>query len=104
MHSSVATRHQHAEVPDGSDSKLNIRGVCRAHPVTRAGGIPQSGPFQSTALKLKDEIPRRACYSLGTLWLMVECCFTSTETVGLLGTGAQGGHLDFHTPPELCTL
>ena len=30
------------------------------------------------------------------------CCFTSTETVGLLGTGAQDGHLDFHTAPELC--
>ena len=33
-------------------------------------------------------------------WL-VECCFTSTETVGLLGTGAQDGHLDFHTVPDL---
>ena len=30
---------------------------------------------------------------------LVECCFTSTETVGLLGTGAQDGHLDFHTAP-----
>ena len=29
--------------------------------------------------------------------IMVECCFTSTETVDLLGTGAQDGHLDFHT-------
>ena len=28
--------------------------------------------------------------------------FTSTETVGLLGTGAQDGHLDFHTVSELC--
>ena len=28
---------------------------------------------------------------------LVECCFTSTETVGLLGTGAQDSHLDFHT-------
>ena len=27
--------------------------------------------------------------------------FTSTETVASLGTGAQDGHLDFHTPPEL---
>ena len=27
--------------------------------------------------------------------------FTSTETVGLLGTEAQDGHLDFHTAPEL---
>ena len=33
-----------------------------------------------------------------------ECCFTSTETVGLLETGAQDVHLDFHTAPELCTL
>ena len=28
-------------------------------------------------------------------------CFTSTKTVGLLGTGAQDVHLDFHTAPEL---
>ena len=36
----------------------------------------------------------------------VECCFTSTGTVGLLGTGAEDGHLDFHTPPErsLCSF
>ena len=33
--------------------------------------------------------------------LMLKCCFTSTENVGLLGTGAQDGHLDFHTAPEL---
>ena len=32
---------------------------------------------------------------------LAEYCFTSTETVGLIGTGAQDGHLDFHTPPEL---
>ena len=32
----------------------------------------------------------------------LKCCFTSTETVGLLGTGAQDGHFDFHTAPELC--
>ena len=34
--------------------------------------------------------------------LMLKCCFTSTETVGVLGTGAQDGHLDFHTALELC--
>ena len=34
--------------------------------------------------------------------LFLECCFTSTETVGLLGTGAQDVHLNFHTAPELC--
>ena len=32
---------------------------------------------------------------------LLKCCFTFTETVGLLGTGAQDGHLDFHTAPEL---
>ena len=45
-------------------------------------------------------------YTPYTRWLadgrvVVECCFTSTETVGLLGTGAEDGHLDFHTAPEL---
>ena len=34
--------------------------------------------------------------------LLVECCFTFTETVGLLGTGAQDVHLNFHTAPEFC--
>ena len=35
---------------------------------------------------------------------LAKCCFTSTETVGLLGTGPQGVHLDFHTASELCTI
>ena len=35
-------------------------------------------------------------------WL--KCCFAFTETVGLLGTGAQDVHLDFHTAPELCYM
>ena len=35
---------------------------------------------------------------------LTECCFTSTETVGLLGTGAQDGHLDFHTDSDLCRI
>ena len=32
--------------------------------------------------------------------MLLKCCFTSTETVVLLGTGNQDGHLDFHTAPE----
>ena len=35
------------------------------------------------------------------LLLMLKCCFTSTKTVGLLGTGAHHVHLDFHTGPGL---
>ena len=37
------------------------------------------------------------CWTQDTMSVfLVECCFTSTETVDLLGTGAQDGHLDFH--------
>ena len=36
--------------------------------------------------------------------VLAECCFTPTETVGLLGTAAQDDHLDFHTAPELCLM
>ena len=36
------------------------------------------------------------------LLLFLKCCFTSTETVGLLGPWAQDSHLDFHTDLELC--
>ena len=32
---------------------------------------------------------------------VAECCFTSTETIGLLGMGAQDDHINFHTAPEL---
>ena len=50
------------------------------------GGVPVTAAVQHSAEK------------------MLKCCFTSTETVGLLGTGAQDVHLDFHTAPELCRL
>ena len=36
--------------------------------------------------------------------LSIVIMVTSTETVGLLGTGSQDGHLDFHTAPELCIV
>ena len=32
------------------------------------------------------------------------CTEICTETIGLLGTGAQDGHFDFHTAPELCVI
>ena len=41
---------------------------------------------------------------LRLLLLLLKYCFNSTQTVGLLGTGAQDVHLDFHTAPELCLL
>ena len=38
---------------------------------------------------------------------MVQCCFTSTETIRLVrmgSWGAQDGHLNLHTAPELCSI
>ena len=40
------------------------------------------------------------CGKLQPWWL--KSGFMSTETIGLLGTGTQNVHLDFHTAPELC--
>ena len=33
---------------------------------------------------------------------MLKCCFTSTETIGLVGMGARDIHLNLHAAPELC--
>ena len=61
--------------------------------------------------KIPDRQGRDARHPRPPLWLTktnkrvelkLKCCFTSTETVGLLGTGTQDVHLDFHTAPELC--
>ena len=44
-------------------------------------------------------LPVHTGSDLWGFFLLFLCCFTSTETVGLLGTGAQDGHLDFQTAP-----
>ena len=51
----------------------------------------------------RDGSPGRPPRLSHSSWAL-KCCFTSTETVGLLGTGAQDGLLDFHTAPELSEL
>ena len=43
----------------------------------------------------------RVQLALSAMSVVVEVLLSSTETVGLFGTGAQDGHLDFHTAPEL---
>ena len=47
-----------------------------------------------------EEVPCQVCVWQGTGVRgggLVDCCFTSTETVGLLGMGTQDNHLDFNT-------
>ena len=60
---------------------------------------------QTTRLALGTDICHSSCFSSSLFaffffFFVVKCCFTSTETVGLLGTGAQDGYLDFHTAPD----
>ena len=58
--------------------------------------------YQSDAHKEPFTYPANSNkYIIKERLVVFECCFTSTETAGLLGTGAQDGHLNFHTAPEL---
>ena len=60
-----------------------------------AYGCPlETPPGKSSPRPTTEERKRRGV-------VVAEFCFTSTETVGLLGTGAQDGHLDFYTAPAL---
>ena len=69
-------------------------------------GLLGTGQFIDDHVEL-NVLRRRADIFGTTLFivsLLVEWCFTSTETVGLLGTGTQDVHLDFHTAPELSDI
>ena len=67
------------------------------------GGVSSQGETVSTdGSDNSSECNGLAYFSRLCETVLLECCFTSTETVGLLVTGAQDGHLDFHKAPELC--
>ena len=75
-------------------------------PDLTARGLPRDDLSQSSPYLCATHECRTVCCSLDVspevqmqTLLTLKCCFTSTETVGLLGTGAQDGHLDFHTAP-----
>ena len=89
-------------MPASADSK-NKR-VANSSPVTHQTLLHQGGSGEDGHIDLADWTLSVATSAHPNLSLAVEwlkCCFTSTETVGLLGTGAQHGHLDFHTAHEL---
>ena len=48
------------------------------------------------ACQVRCRRPVRCLRDVFLALLMFKCCFTATETVGLLGTGAQDGHVDLH--------
>ena len=68
-------------------------------------GLDQSGLSASLRSCVKVEVATLGSPSLTvrvvSVAVKLKCCFTSKEIVGLLGTGAQDVHLDFHTAPEL---
>ena len=57
--------------------------------------------WESRPTSLFYTAPELCDCTLLLLLLLLKCCFMSTETVGLLRTGAQDVHLDFHTAPGL---
>ena len=59
---------------------------------------PKSFELDGTFVFLTRGAASHVC--LGAMLKLLKSCFTSTETVRLLGMGAQDGHLDFHTAPE----
>ena len=90
-------RHISESVPQRSTDRLTARGQ-------QTSRRPPPPPRRKLGCTLAtSSVSNRCPPAFDTIATnLVECCFTSTETVGLLGTGAQDGHLDFHTAPELC--
>ena len=71
--------------------------------VSELESLTQPWISKTTKTVKKKKIEKPLIVWIGVLaWL--KWCFTSTETVGLLGTEARDVHLDFHTAPELWVL
>ena len=68
--------------------------------VSMIGSKSQGSDPKSFLLVFCTPVKKDVYNQVGDGWL--KCCCTSKEAVGLLGTEAQDGHLDFHTTPELC--
>ena len=98
------------KVPCGENPKLPLSlSQCRKVPCGENPKLSLSAEVNSLSDCSSTEqqcihVPRLLGSFSSPICFRFECCFTSTETVGLLGTGAQDGHLAFHTAPELCRL
>ena len=76
-------------------------GVCHVMIIAAAEGNPDAELLTQAFCFSPNSLARDSKMPVMTVLLLLKRCFTSTETVGLLGTGAQDGHLDFHTASEL---
>ena len=77
---------------------LFVKGEAARRNHTGSIAVPIFTGVSVSSVKLSTSESRFNMLSL----LLLKYCFTSLETVGLLGTGAQDGHLDLHTAQELC--
>ena len=94
--------HTHIDTHTCTHARTHARTHAHTHTHTHTrtqhnGGLQQTVHGQPQLTTDGGVPPALFCLEFSS----VQCCFTSTETVGLLGTGAQDGHLDFHTAPEL---
>ena len=71
------------------------------HTHTHLNMLTTTGPIPATT---SAELTTSPCsdYEQDTTFVLFKCCLTLTETMRLIRRrGAQDGHLDFHTAPEL---
>ena len=92
-HTTLHTTHTHTH----TQQKLLYNGTCI--PITKISLKQKQKQNKKTKTKRQEQNRNINIARVCSWW---KCCFTSTGTVGLLGTGAQDVHLDFHTAPELC--
>ena len=88
----------------GDESHFNVSSILRDKDTRQC---PQTTTFEEKGepKRIRTEVPLLTSLTARpkrlALRCWLKCCFTSTETVGLLGTGVQDVHLDFRTAPEL---
>ena len=82
--------------PDDDDVELHVL-RCRVDTLGTNWPVPKHGSVllyvHRNRRLIRDRRPGRPPRLSHSSW--VQCCFTSTKTVGLLGTGAQDGHSSF---------
>ena len=79
----------------------SLRTIFTPHTTLKSHIYSQHYIYITSVAFIVDGLSSGRCLRSGVELLLLKCCFTSTETVGLLGTGVQDGHLDFLTAPEL---
>ena len=98
----MSTMHASCTQEEGKKMKIQKCQVTQSNSQWQRKWKNSKTRQQNSCFRGSSKIIKKGCSSFELL--LAECCFTSTVSVGLLGTGAQDGHLNFHTAPGLLTL